>query len=148
MASSIDVQFDHLAETIVEWAQRVFLWVYLVVLFLCDGIINGDNVDLVQARLGVMSADLEIYFYHMLQSMEGAYIRKMAEVNQVILQSCEPLTVISLSFLEHRYSNSSDFALNLPIEPIDKHEISNCHVKMKHRIRGRYNGLLEVTAEP
>ncbi|KAH7113285.1 hypothetical protein B0J11DRAFT_497589, partial [Dendryphion nanum] len=143
--SLVDTKLDELVDRIVHRAQGVFLWIYLVVMSLCDGLTNGDNIELLQARLDEIPTDLEMYFRHILQSVETVYQRKMAETFQIMLQAPEPLTLMALSFLEQ---NKPYFALNLTIQEIDQYDIFIRHREMRRRIRGRYKGLLDITTSP
>jgi hypothetical protein len=53
---------------IADRAQGVVLWVYLVVRFLRDGLVDGDDINLLQKRLRSLPTDLELFFKHILAS--------------------------------------------------------------------------------
>lgn len=58
---------------IVEKAQGVFLWVFLVVRSLLEGFEEGDSVHIMRQRLHDFPADLEDYFRHMLSRVSRNY---------------------------------------------------------------------------
>ncbi|CAI6238451.1 unnamed protein product [Periconia digitata] len=145
MLSLEDVGVDELVNDIVKRAQGVFLWVYLVLLSLCEGLTNGDDVSLLQDRLNLIPSDLEMFFRLILDSVEPVYKDKMAQTFQVVLHSNEPLTLITLSFLDQRDLGSR---LLDPVTAMDSYEIFDRHNKTRRRINGRYKGLLEVMLVP
>lgn len=136
--------YDELIADIVEKAEGVFLWVYLVVHSLCEGLTNGDDVFLLQERVRRLPSDLEHYFRLILESVEVEYRQNMARTFQVALQATEPLTLIAHSFLDERDPN---FAIKSEIKAFDNNEIYVRHEKTKRRIRGRYKNLLHVSRE-
>ncbi|KAF2114525.1 hypothetical protein BDV96DRAFT_522208 [Lophiotrema nucula] len=137
--------FDDLAEEIVDRAKGVFLWVYFAMRSLQEGLTAGDDVDGLRVRLSEIPDDLENYFRVILNSVEAVYKEKMALTFQLILQVSEPLTLMSLSFIEQR---RADYALDQPVKIMDKYEIFDRHRKMRTRINGRYKNMLYITPDP
>lgn len=58
---------------IVSRAQGVFLWVFLVVRSLVQGLTNADRITDLERRLRSLPTDLETYFRHMLDTIEDVY---------------------------------------------------------------------------
>lgn len=139
-----DNGFEDLVQDIVHRAQGVFLWVYLVLDSLCDGLTNGDDVELLRARVRRIPSDLEDFFRLIINGIEEIYREKMAKTFQVVLQASETLTLMGLSFLDNR----GDYVLDEPVQRMDKYEIMSRNAKTKRRVEGRYKGLLEVTTSP
>lgn len=139
------VGLQELVDEIVMRAQGVFLWVHLVLLSLDDGLTNGDDVDLLQYRLSLIPTDLEEFFRLILDSVDPVYKEKMAQIFQVILQTNEPLTLLTLSFLDQR---DLDARLQDPTSAMDVYEIGDRIKNTKRRINGRYKGLLEIEFVP
>ncbi|KAF2441831.1 hypothetical protein P171DRAFT_465451 [Karstenula rhodostoma CBS 690.94] len=144
MFSIAEDGYDGLIEDIVNKAEGVFLWVFLVVRSLCEGLTNGDDVYLLQERVRRLPADLEHYFRLIIESVEVEYREIMARTFQVALQATEPLTLIAYSFLDEA---DPDYAINARIRAFDRNDIFVRHRQTKRRINGRYKGLLEVSAE-
>ena len=136
--------YDDLILEIVNKAEGVFLWVYLVVHSLCEGLINGDDVQLLQERVRQLPSDLEHYFRLIIESVEVEYRKNMARTFQVALQATEPLTLIAHSFLDER---DPEYAIKAEIKAFDDNDIFVRHEKTKRRIRGRYKNLLHVSKE-
>jgi hypothetical protein len=130
-------ELNELVETIVDRAQGVFLWVYLVMMSLDEGLTNGDDIALLQARLSHIPDDLETFFRLILESVDPFYKDKMAKTFQMVLQSSEPLSLITLSFLDEKISDES-------IRMICEEELSRRRAQTRRRINGRYKGLLEI----
>lgn len=61
-----------------ERAQGVFLWVYLNVRSLRDGLVNGDDLSMLQTRLHSLPTDLEEYFKHRSASVDLIHKEKQA----------------------------------------------------------------------
>jgi hypothetical protein len=144
MFSLADEGYDSLIEDIVNKAEGVFLWVFLVVRSLCEGLTNGDGVYLLQERVRRLPANLERYFRLIIESVDVEYREIMAKTFQVTLNATEPLTLIAYSFLDEADPN---YAINARIRAFDHNDIFVRHRQTKRRINGRYKGLLEVLAE-
>ncbi|ORY14705.1 hypothetical protein BCR34DRAFT_225132 [Clohesyomyces aquaticus] len=136
--------YEELIVDIINRAQGVFLWVFLVIRSLCDGLINGDDVHLLHDRVRRLPTDLEKYFKLIIQRVPEEYRVKMAVTFQAALHASEPLTLMSYSFLDER---DLDYAIDLSVRPFDRHDIYNRHTAMDRRIN-RYNGLLEIQRDP
>ncbi|MCJ1395091.1 hypothetical protein MMC18_007972, partial [Xylographa bjoerkii] len=54
----------------------VFLWVYLVIRSLKDGLRNGDSISDLQRRVDSFPSDLEDYFMHILGRLEPFYFQQ------------------------------------------------------------------------
>lgn len=74
-----DMHYQHLISEIANRAQGVFLWVFLVVQSLREGLANGDNISILEIRLRSLPTDLELFFKHTigrygLPKANGSYI--------------------------------------------------------------------------
>ena len=138
-------RYQELALDIVERAQGVFLWVFLVVRSLQEGLANGDSITTLQSRLKALPADLELFFEHILNSVDDVYQEKLSAMFQHSLQARGPLSLMIYSFLDEE---DPDFAIKLPPTPMTTTEIHSRHEEMRRRINGRSKGLLEVSAVP
>lgn len=57
---------SNLTKELVERAQGFFLWVYLVIRSIFQGLTNADKISDLERRVANLPADLETYFRHML----------------------------------------------------------------------------------
>jgi hypothetical protein len=143
-ASTYEDRVHHQALTleIVERAQGVFLWVFLVVRSLQEGLANGDTISMLQKRLRALPTDLEPFFEHILRSVDKVYQEKLGGMFQVALQASEPLSLLTYSFLDE---DDPDFSIKLPPSPLDLAEIQSRQDDTRRRINGQSKGLLEVS---
>jgi hypothetical protein len=122
---------------IVDRAQGVFLWVFLVVMSLRQGTANGDSLSILQRRLRSLPADLELYIKQILISVDPIYEDK---VGIMFLAANEPLPVMTHSSLD----KDPDFAVKLITHPMLSYEILAEQSVMRRRLNGRSKGLLEI----
>ena len=84
---------------IVTKAQGVFLWIFLVVRELLQGIQNEDSVYDLQRRLKAIPADLEEYFERMISTLEPFYFAEAHRTFQIALTAKKPLSLLTYSFI-------------------------------------------------
>lgn len=129
-----------LVTEIVDKASGVFLWVYLVVRSLMDGLSNADRISDLQRRLQELPADLEHYFLHILASLDAFYLHQASQLFRLALESRKPLSVLTFSYLDEE---DPDFALKKKINPIsEEEEAARCET-IERRLNSRCKGLLE-----
>jgi hypothetical protein len=140
-----DQRYLELELEIVEKAKGVFLWVFLVVRSLLQGLTNADKISDMQRRLKRFPAELEPFFKHMLDSVENIYQEEMASFFLVALQSAEPLSVTTYTYLEERDPN---FAITVEVMPLDEACLPAMYGEMRKRLNARCKGLLEFVDDP
>jgi hypothetical protein len=139
------MHYQHLISEIANRAQGVFLWVFLVVQSLREGLANGDSISMLEIRLRSLPTDLELFFKHMILSVDMVYQKQMALTFQAALRvKEEPLLLIVYSFLEEE---DPDFAIRLPVGNFDEDAVRTRNAAMRRRLNGRYKGLLEVSSD-
>ena len=134
-------QCQELIQEIVKKSCGVFLWVFLVVRSLNDGLTNGDSLSTLQTRLHQLPSDLETFFYHILNQVEEIYRPSMARSFQEALQASEPMPLLAYSFLDEE---DPDFAITLRLREVQKPDMRIRNQRMSRRINGRSKGLLEI----
>jgi hypothetical protein len=90
----LDPECNSLINEIVDKAQGVFLWVFLVTRSLIRGLTNGDSIHTLRVRLQKFPPELEPYFMHMFKSIESVYLQESAELLQISLAAIEPLPIM------------------------------------------------------
>jgi hypothetical protein len=135
------ILYQQLIVEIGERAQGVFLWVYLVVRSLREGLADGDDIGMLQKRLRSLPTDLELYFKHILASVDLVHKEKVGAIFRLAIEANEPVSLTVHSFMDE---DDPDFAINLPIHRIETQEIIDRQNIMQRRINGRTKGLLEV----
>ena len=129
---------------IVRRAQGVFLWVFLVVRSLVQGLTNADRVIDLERRLQSLPTDLETYFRHMLDTIEDVYKQQTVQTFHIALQAAEPLNLMTYVMLDEIEENPK-YAIELPAEQMTRESIESRCQDMKLRINARCKDLLQVT---
>ncbi|KAL9114090.1 MAG: hypothetical protein Q9227_001862 [Pyrenula ochraceoflavens] len=88
-----------LVTSIVDKASGVFLWVYLVVRSLTQGLRDEDGLVDLRRRLELIPADLELYFDQMLSTIDPFYLPRSSQLFQLVLCTERRLSQLTLSFI-------------------------------------------------
>jgi hypothetical protein len=121
----------------------LFLWTFLVVRSLVNGLENLDRfIDLLR-RLREFPSDLNEFFAHIFRSLEPVYRVQVARAFLVALTATQPLSPIAYWFLDLD-EDQSRLLDDLPTEPLDEEDYTRRTVEIKCRLNGRCKGLLEV----
>jgi hypothetical protein len=121
-------------------AQGVFLWVFLVVKSLREGLVNGDNLRTLQERVNAMPSDLEAFFDKLIHSVDKIYQNHMAATIDVAMRSPNSLSMLTYWFLDENNCHSQD--LSSRSESLNVYFIED---QMTRKLSGCYKGLLEGT---
>ncbi|KAF2803353.1 uncharacterized protein BDZ99DRAFT_400033, partial [Mytilinidion resinicola] len=134
-----------LVQEIVDRAQGVFLWVFLVVRDLVQGLTNSDRIVDLQRRLRRLPTDLEPYFKHILDTVEDIYKDQTAETFQLCLQARSPPLLMVFSLLDEE---DPKFALTSSVSPLSVDEVAARYHEAHRRLNARCKGLLELVGDP
>ncbi|USP82832.1 hypothetical protein yc1106_10106 [Curvularia clavata] len=138
----MDTRYHALVEEIIEKADGVFLWVFLILRSLLQGLVNCDRISELQRRIRLLPSKLEDYFLHILNTTDETYSERAAETFDIALQASEPLSLMTYSYLDEE---DPRFAINAGIRPLGLREVLYRLRTMKRRLNARCNGLLEIT---
>ncbi|KAF2789109.1 hypothetical protein K505DRAFT_313725 [Melanomma pulvis-pyrius CBS 109.77] len=141
-----DIHYDAVGKEVVERAQGVFLWVFLVVKSLLEGLSNGDTASLLHQRVRRIPSDLREFFKFILDSLDPIYNQHVAHFFLAALESSESLPLMAYSYFEDEYDNS-DYVLELDTAALHKSEMLSRLKQTSRRLNGRCKGLLEVYGE-
>ena len=140
--SAINRNAAHLVETILERAQGVFLWVFLVVKSLIRGLINADTIQDLERRLAAMPEDLEDYFRYMLNNnIEKIYHDASARMLLACIAAAEPLPLGVFDLLDGRYEAALDKSIDEHLKDLKGEDTAMAMIK---RINARCTDLVEV----
>lgn len=136
--------YELLVQEIVETAQGVFLWVFLVLRSLLAGLTNADKLSDLQRRLRALPKNLEEFFKSMFESIEDVYQSHSARLFRYALIAAEvqPLQLITLSFLDE---DDPEIAYTTQPYSMSLAEIEERQDIMRRRVAAWSKGLLEVT---
>lgn len=132
-----------LAEKITNMSQGVFLWVFLVVRTIREGLTNDDSVADLHRRLESFPTDLELFFKQLLSSVDEFYHEKMAGALRLALAAERPLKPI-LYFYQDLEFEDDQYALKEPVRALDDDELASITRTTCRRLNGRCKGLLEI----
>ena len=138
-----DPGYDRLIEQIVEEAKGVFLWVYLAVNSILQGLTNADKLEELEKRLRHVPKTLEEYFQQMLDSVESIYRVSTSRQIRIALEARRRLSLLDWWFLD---GETMDFVFRgkseiSSLENTDFHYILNT---TQRRLQARCKGLLTV----
>ncbi|GAW17427.1 hypothetical protein ANO14919_068840 [Xylariales sp. No.14919] len=140
--SLMDPLYADLVEEVVRKAQGVFLWVFLVVRDLLEGLTYNDTMKIMRQRLDRFPDDLDAYFRHIFDSIHKVYRAQTARTFQIAMSREEPLPLLYYSLVddvEEDHSLNYNTAFKLSDEQIEAKL-----AVMWRRLEGRSKGLLEV----
>lgn len=135
---------DKIVDEIVEKSQGVFLWVFLVVRSLIEGLRNRDRPSQLLKRLRDFPSELTDFFGHIFQSMDPTYRAQAAHVFQVALHAYDTLSPLTYWYLDE-LEDDPEMALGMPLRPLEIRDLYDRIEDVKIRINGRYMGLLEMS---
>ena len=144
MAGKDSARCGKLQVEIVRRAQGVFLWVFLVVRSLVQGLTNADRILDLERRLQSLPTDLETYFRHMLDTIEEIYKQQTVQTFHIALQAAEPLNLMTYVMLDE-IEEKPDYSIELPPQQLKTEHIESQCQDMKLRINARCKDLLQVT---
>ncbi|KAL8911786.1 MAG: hypothetical protein Q9171_003119 [Xanthocarpia ochracea] len=136
-----DPRYEDFVQEIVERASGVFLWVFLVVRSLRRGFNNADTVDELQERLRVLPTELEVYFGHMMSTMEKVYHKQAARLLLICFHAPKALTVMTASKFDEE---DISFGLATKSQPLGAYGYTQRVEITSRRIKARCTDLLEV----
>ena len=114
---------DKLVREVVDKANGVFLWVFLIVRSLLQGLTNVDRIVDLQKRLRYLPADLETYFEHMLGTLEDFYKQQTAQTFQIALHALESLSLTTYVMLDE-LDDHPECVIELVIGVMDAAEVN------------------------
>lgn len=137
-------QGQWLVSEVTARSNGVFLWVYLVVKLLREGLTNRDEMFDLRRRLRSFPSELEPFFKTILESVQPFYHSHMSTALQLAISSDGyELSFLVFHFLAREHSDES-YAINLPIKAFSDGEIREIKSNTKWHLDSRTRGLLEI----
>ncbi|KAJ3575179.1 hypothetical protein NPX13_g4125 [Xylaria arbuscula] len=134
--------YAELVEEVVRKAQGVFLWVFLVVRDLLDGLTYNDTIKIMRQRLDRFPEDLDTYFRHIFDSIHKVYRAQTARTFQIAMSREEPLPLLYYSLVDD-VEEDNGLDRNTAVR-LGNEQIETKLAVMWRRLEGRSKGLLEV----
>lgn len=138
----MDNRCADMVEYIVKTAEGVFLWVFLVVRSLLEGLSNADRIPDLEKRLREFPTDLESYFRSILYSVDERYHEKMMTTFIVTLGARQLLPLFTYWHMDEDVDDDYVFNLKTIVPHGQNREVLFDH--MKKRLNARCKGLVEA----
>jgi hypothetical protein len=129
-----------LLRTIADRAAGVFLWVYIVVESLLEGLTDGDDVYRLQQRLFDLPSELEGLFNRIINQINPAYAREASEIFQFFRAFPEDSSLLGAYF----FSFTLDRAMSAKVEPLSELALPYYLDAMRRRLYSRCKCFLEL----
>ena len=132
---------------ILDKANGVFLWVFLVVRSLLRGLAKHDDIDVLVPRLHDLPSDLEDYFQHILDAIETTYHDRTARIFQLAVVGA-PLPLTTFWYVPQEMQDPDYVLKSFLVESVGRLQA------LKHKRRAEYDvnawcrDLLEVHELP
>ncbi len=133
---------------IVDASSGVFLWVYLVVRSLLEGLTNYDTIDDLRARFLSLPVDLEHLYQHMWNQIPRQYRAQASRLLQLVENGTLEGSQLSLVGLSLAEEDDPDLVYSTPIQHLDEGEVISRLEAMRIRLLSRCIGLVEVHSHP
>lgn len=140
--TAMDNRYDEIVEEIVQNADGVFLWVFLIVRSLLQGLVNCDRLSELQRRIHMLPSTLGKYFLHIISTTDETYSERAAETFEIALKAIRPLDLLIYSYLDEE---DPYYGINAEIKDLSLQETMHRLQAMKRRLNVHCNGLLEIT---
>jgi hypothetical protein len=131
-----------LVETIIEKASGVFLWVYLVVQSLLDGLSNADRMSDLVVRLESLPPDVEELYGKLLASLDTNYFKHACQLFRLVMLRPRPL-LIELYYADNDDEDDQTTMLD-KLQVLTRDQIMDRVDTMQRRLVSRCKGLLEI----
>ena len=141
---AFDKRYHNLVSEIIEKANGVFLWVFLVVRSLRRGLVNGGTISDFQRRLYTIPTEMEAFLRQIQENTEKVYLGQASQIYHMCLAAAESLSLTTLAFFGE-LEEDEDYAFLLPISEVDKQFLFGKNVQARKRIMARCQGLIEFT---
>jgi NACHT domain len=132
---------EGLIQVIAEKALGVFLWVYLAVQSLLEGLSEGDRLSDLKLRVDNLPSELTDLFQNILKSLGPKRYTKACKLFQLHRASNATLTLSKLSFAEEE---DAEFAFNLSLGPLTAEQMETRFELTRRRLVSYSRCLLEV----
>ena len=138
-----DQRYRTFVQKVIERAQGVFLWVYLVVNELLKGLGEENKLEDLEDKLDALPDSLEEYFRRIFDGVDTAHRMESAKVFLLTAHTVAPLPVVCYHFLEKEH-RASGYALKATRQPFTSKELGHLERDVRNRLNFLCKNLLEV----
>lgn len=140
---ALDPQYaQQLIANVTTKAAGVFLWVYLVVQSLLEGLTEGERLSDLQVRLDSLPEDLALLFLKILQNLSPRHFQRALNLFKLMHASIFPATLLLLSFADE---DDINYVFSLEVAPLSQEHVRLRCELMRRRLKACCKGLLEAS---
>jgi hypothetical protein len=132
-----------IVQTIVDLAQGVWLWVYLVSRDVKHAVNRDEPLAILEGIVRKFPADLQAYFERMVRDVRSEYHEEMSRIFLITVDELQPLPLFAFSHLGN-LSTDAEFAVNFPLQPATDENIEHHYPKWTSWIHNRCGDLLVI----
>jgi hypothetical protein len=143
----IDSAYTEVVNSIVNLAQGVWLWVYLVSIDIKHALNRDEKVGKLQEIVLRFPANLEAYFERMIKAVRPHFREDMAQIFLIVVDELQPLPLYALSLLDQERSDPNH-AISHPISRVDEVWLKEQYPAWKSWVNNRCSDLLIVDDQP
>jgi hypothetical protein len=125
---------------ICDRSSGVFLWVYIVVESVLEGLRDGDTLEDLHSRMRSLPTDLEDLFRKILHRLNPIYFMEASKLFQYVKVVDSPLTLLSVSLAQDGIAR----AMAAKVIPLSPEELAFRAETTRRRLLSRCKGLLEA----
>ena len=131
---------SEIIDRIIQHAHGVFLWVWMAVKELSEGLRNEDDQDQLRATLKSLPEELDDFYVQMLKRIQKGYRKEAATFFRLVLRENGEISILGMAYAKSqviRHGPAQD------IDELKPDEISSMCDTMKVHLMTRCAGLLE-----
>jgi hypothetical protein len=137
-----DPQCPNFVRNIVSEADGVFLWVFLVIRSLPDGLTNSDRIKDLQERVNETPKDLKEYFKTILFSTENRYRTQTAQIFTIAINAVFELPLMGYWVIDQE---NPKYFFQCPAKTPSLEIVNSRLENMRRRLKVFSKGLLEAS---
>jgi hypothetical protein len=145
--STMHSVYAGLIADISDWAQGVWLWVFLVTRDIIREAEQDEDIATFRKIVDNFPSDLQKYFEQIVEGIRDVHKPEMAETFLVAVDELQPLPLYAFSLLE-KERTEPDYAVQARIEPISIKDISSKYPVWQSRVRNRCGDLFDIDDKP
>jgi hypothetical protein len=136
-----DAQAQTLILDVAKRASGVFLWIFVVVESLLEGLRDGDNFSKLEQRLSDLPTELDALFTRILKQVPPRYAVDASEMFQLVRAHPEDSSLLALYLADQPVSA----ALKAPFAPVPQATLAYYLDVMRRKVYSRCKCLLQVS---
>jgi len=145
--AAVEPACEAMISQISQYADGVWLWVYLVTRDIIYEVDRNEGVVTLQKIINEFPSDLEKYFQRIIERIKDRHKEEMAQIFLITVHEVQPLPLYAFALLE-KERTCPKYALEAPIRRIKDIAVRPDYPVWKSRVQNRCGDLLVVDEGP